>query len=239
MLGYRAGTGQITDARPGEQNQRIDHGRERNKHLVIGAREVDHDKISRTAERTQNLRDNLRDQRHVSRPVEREHLHTVNRRQASQQLRTIDTSPGPSQVGPAHTPLLLDTERDVEPPAELVPVHADRAQARLCGPHRDGRREHRSADAARPANHSNDVCRVHATRVPASSARRSKLWRTCGRWQEPRRGCGYTRKADNRDGPRRGTSGAVDAPNSGGRSWRARTLNPKGECAYQDNEPCG
>jgi hypothetical protein len=38
--------------------------------------------------------------------------------------------------------------------------------------------------------------------------------------------------ADNRGGPRRGTSGAADAPGSGGRSWCARTLNPEGECAY-------
>jgi hypothetical protein len=36
---------------------------------------------------------------------------------------------------------------------------------------------------------------------------------------------------DTKDGPRRGTSGAVDAPNSGGRSRRAGTLNPGGECA--------
>lgn len=34
------------------------------------------------------------------------------------------------------------------------------------------------------------------------------------------------RRLVNRDGPRRGTSGAVDAPDSGGRSWCAGTLNP-------------
>src|SRR5450631_1314230 len=45
--------------------------------------------------------------------------------------------------------------------------------------------------------------------------------------------------AENRDGPRRGTSGAVDAPDSGGRSWCAGTLNPEGECAYPNDEPFG
>ena len=33
------------------------------------------------------------------------------------------------------------------------------------------------------------------------------------------------------DGPRWGTSGAVNAPDSGGRRWCACILNPEGECA--------
>src|SRR5450631_1643949 len=64
------------------------------------------------------------------------------------------------------------------------------------------------------------------------------------------RGCGWSARphipvaqkadcAEDRDGPRRGTSGAVDAPDSGGRSWCARTLNPEGECAYPNDEPFG
>src|SRR5450631_2679 len=45
--------------------------------------------------------------------------------------------------------------------------------------------------------------------------------------------------APTKDDPRRGTSGAVGAPDSGGRSWCAGTLNPKGECAYPNDEPFG
>jgi len=75
--------------------------------------------------------------------------------------------------------------------------------------------------------------------VALRSAGRPSLPPTCGRWDEPSTGCGNPHMAENRDGPRRGTSGAVDAPDSGGRSWCAGTLNPEGECAYPNDEPFG
>ena len=65
MLGNRAGSRQITDARPGEQNHRVNGGGQSRKDLMIGAREVDHNNIRRHTERKEHLPDYLGGQRHV------------------------------------------------------------------------------------------------------------------------------------------------------------------------------
>jgi nucleoside-diphosphate-sugar epimerase len=85
---------------------------------------------------------NMIGQLDVSSTVEREDGNSVDRRQAPQQLRTVDPTSGPRQTG-HRSPRSCSMPRVTsKSPAEPVAVQADRAEASLRCPDRDGCGEH-------------------------------------------------------------------------------------------------